>query len=143
MAQKSWAKSKVIWMKAINRKKWTLIIGLILFVVVMSFSILRYKHFHQTAPTEFNSRHWIAHPRCRNRMVDDLIRQYRHQSMPFYGMTQDELTTLLGTGGEYSTFELTYAVSANYLGEVTKYIGFNFDTDGNCIYFDVVAIGNC
>lgn len=127
-------------MKAIYRKRQILIIGLILFAVVMSFSILRYKHFHQTTPTEFNSRHWIAHSRCRNRMVDDLIRQYRRQPMPFYGMTHDELTALLGVGGTYSTFDLVYTVSADYLGEMTKYIGFNFDADGNCIYFDVVKI---
>lgn len=128
-------------MKAIYRKKQTLIIGFILFAVVMGFSILRYKHFHQTTPTEFNSRHWIAHSRCRNRMVDDLIRQYRRQPMPFYGMTHDELTALLGVGGTYSTFDLVYTVSADYLGETTKYIGFNFDADGNCIYFDVVETG--
>lgn len=127
-------------MKAICGKRRILIISFILFAVVMSFSILRYKHFHQTTPTEFNSRHWITHPRCRNRMVDDLIRQYRRQPMPFYGMTHDELTALLGTGGEHSTFDLTYTVSDNFW-EVTKYIGFNFDADGNCIYFDVVETG--
>lgn len=130
----------MIRMKAICGKRRILIISFILFAVVMSFSILRYKHFHQTTPTEFNSKHWITHPRCRNRMVDDLVQQYRCQPMPFYGMTYDELTALLGTGKKYSTFDLTYTISDNFW-EVTKYIGFNFDADGNCIYFDVVETG--